>query len=357
MRVRLVWLVASALVLVGSAAAFAEGLPPGGTFFDDDGNTHEGNIEAIAAQGITRGCNPPQNTSYCPGDPVTRGQMAAFMHRALDTILTPGDPVEFVDDDGSTFEADIEWLGATGVTRGCNPPANDRYCPDDFVTRGQMAAFIHRGFDEVLTPSELVDFIDDDGSTFEADISWLGGTGVTVGCNPPANDRYCPDDLVKRDQMASFLARALGLAPIPPEPRADTALGSQVNLLIIAGSQGCPIGSLQSGVTEVCSAKTTISGGQQFYIAHGHAFADWSQLTESQKQVYMSDQFSFRLELNGVTLDTFESFEVDADDVGHKVFRFQFPGTLSTGAHTLVAEWTESGFVELRVTLHLTIEG
>lgn len=46
--------------------------------------------------------------------------------------------------DGNVFRADIEWLAATGVTKGCNPPANTEFCPDDAVTRGQMAAFIHR---------------------------------------------------------------------------------------------------------------------------------------------------------------------------------------------------------------------
>lgn len=43
-----------------------------------------------------------------------------------------------------TFHADIEWLEASGVTKGCNPPLNDRFCPDDNVTRGQMAAFMER---------------------------------------------------------------------------------------------------------------------------------------------------------------------------------------------------------------------
>jgi hypothetical protein len=37
-------------------------------------------------------------------------------------------------------------MGTAGVTQGCNPPANDRFCPDDFVTRAQMAAFFKRAF-------------------------------------------------------------------------------------------------------------------------------------------------------------------------------------------------------------------
>jgi hypothetical protein len=43
-----------------------------------------------------------------------------------------------------TFHGDIAWLANAGVTKGCNPPANTNYCPDDNVTRGQMSAFMRR---------------------------------------------------------------------------------------------------------------------------------------------------------------------------------------------------------------------
>ncbi|HVR79550.1 MAG TPA: choice-of-anchor D domain-containing protein [Acidimicrobiia bacterium] len=115
----------------------------------------------------------------------------------------------FKDIADSTFITEINWLAATGITKGCNPPANDLFCPEDFVTRGQMSAFLHRALDDVLTPGPAVEFIDDNGSTFEADIEWLGATGVTKGCNPPTNDRFCPDEPVTREQMAAFLYRAL----------------------------------------------------------------------------------------------------------------------------------------------------
>ena len=49
----------------------------------------------------------------------------------------------FVDTCGSTFRADIEWLAATGVTKGCSA-TGPKFCPNDPVTRGQMAAFLHR---------------------------------------------------------------------------------------------------------------------------------------------------------------------------------------------------------------------
>jgi hypothetical protein len=44
----------------------------------------------------------------------------------------------------NTFHADITWLADMGITRGCNPPANTEFCPKDPVTREQMAAFMRR---------------------------------------------------------------------------------------------------------------------------------------------------------------------------------------------------------------------
>lgn len=118
--------------------------PPVTGFADTAGHVFGGDIDWLADAGITKGCNPPGNTLFCPDSPVTRGQMAAFLHRALPDLEFTGPMVDFVDDNASVFESDIEWLAATGVTRGCNPPANSEFCPSSPVTRGAMAAFLHR---------------------------------------------------------------------------------------------------------------------------------------------------------------------------------------------------------------------
>jgi hypothetical protein len=102
------------------------------------GDLFDGEIDWLADTDITRGCTPDH---FCPDDPVTRGQMAAFLHRALGTTLPTGEATDFTDTTTSVFADDIEWLSATGITRGCTP---DHFCPDDPVTRGQMAAFLHR---------------------------------------------------------------------------------------------------------------------------------------------------------------------------------------------------------------------
>ena len=68
--------------------------------------------------------------------------MAAFLSRALQLPAAQAD--YFTDDEGSTFEDDINRLRQAGITTGCG---DDTYCPDRPVTRGQMAAFLYRARD------------------------------------------------------------------------------------------------------------------------------------------------------------------------------------------------------------------
>jgi hypothetical protein len=140
------------LSLVISTTALLGALAPGGTFVDDDASVHEPNIEAIAAAGITKGCNPPANDRYCPVDGVTRGEMAAFLARGND--MKPSDEDHFTDDTGHTFENVINSLAAAGITKGCNPPENDRFCPNDTISRGEMATFLARamGLEPIVPP-------------------------------------------------------------------------------------------------------------------------------------------------------------------------------------------------------------
>lgn len=213
------WFISAVAAITLVALPAGAVLPPGGTFIDDDGSVHESDIEAISAAGITRGCNPPWNDEFCPTRAVSRGEMAAFLVRALG--LEPG-PERFVDDTFSVFQADINALAAAGITRGCNPPANDRFCPDRPVTRGEMAAFLTRAYGYEATTSDR--FLDDDDSVFESDIDALASSGVTRGCDPPANQNFCPDDLVTRQQMASFLTRAEDLPTEAVPSRPDVRL-------------------------------------------------------------------------------------------------------------------------------------
>ncbi|MDP8957843.1 MAG: CHRD domain-containing protein [Actinomycetota bacterium] len=190
-------------------------LPPpgsaGGTFTDDDGNLHEGNIETMAAADITQGCTA-DGTEYCPADSVTREQMASFIVRAFGVPPDPSGRDFFTDDEGSIHEADINALAAAGITKGCSADGT-LYCPTDSVSREQMASFLSRALG--LRFSNVDFFTDDDGSIHEPAINALAAAGITQGCSADGT-LYCPTDAVPRDQMASFLARALELRPMPP---------------------------------------------------------------------------------------------------------------------------------------------
>ncbi len=132
----------------GQMAAFltrALGLPAATQdwFTDDETSIFEDDINRLAESGITKGCG---TTTFCPTGNVTRGQMAAFLVRAFGYTDDGGGDL-FGDDDTSIFEGDIDKLATAGVTLGCNPPANTNFCPLGHVTREQMAAFLHRAIE------------------------------------------------------------------------------------------------------------------------------------------------------------------------------------------------------------------
>ncbi len=154
-------------------------------------------IEWLAGEGITEGCSTRR---YCPDDAVTRAQMASFLDRALPLGASKGDA--FDDDEGSVHEEAINRLAASGITQGCN---ENLYCPNDSVTRAQMASFLDRALG--LPAAGRDDFNDDEGSVHEASINRLAAAGITEGCTPTS---FCPNDPVTRAQMAAFLFRALG---------------------------------------------------------------------------------------------------------------------------------------------------
>lgn len=84
-----------------------------------------------------------------------------------------------------------------------------------------MAAFILRAIGEDANlPAYQGYFLDvPAGMWYTGYVERLFQLGITTGCAP---GKYCPGNPVKRDQMASFLARALGLTPIVPPPPTST---------------------------------------------------------------------------------------------------------------------------------------
>lgn len=193
-----------------SVVAEAEPAPKfSGRFSDDDGSVHEANIDIIAELGITRGCGDPEDNTFCPKRIVARSHMMAFLARALDVDGAAGVATSRFSDvpDDAWYLAGLERLADMGVVE---PFEDGSFRPGEPVTRLDMAVFMARAFPHI-------DKIDDPAGIFAhvpasnvhaGEVEGIYAAGVTTGClKDPL--RYCPDRPVRRDQMASFLVRAL----------------------------------------------------------------------------------------------------------------------------------------------------
>jgi uncharacterized repeat protein (TIGR01451 family) len=175
-------------------------VPPANLFHDF--------VNTVARNGVTAGCG---GGNYCPTSSVTRAQMAVFLLKASQgsSYVPPACSGIFGDVPCPSQYADwIEDLAARGITAGCG---GGNYCPDNPVTRAQMAVFLLKTllgssyvppacsgiFGDVPCPSQYADWIED-----------LASRGITGGCG---GGNYCPDSPNTRGQMAVFLVKTFSL--------------------------------------------------------------------------------------------------------------------------------------------------
>ena len=188
------------------------GNPYVGTFADDENNPHEESIEFLANRGITDGCEPDLKL-YCPDQPVTRAQMAKFLILALgETGASTSGPSRFSDvPDDSWYRPYVERLAELEISVG-HPDGTFR--PQEPVTRAHMALFLTRAFDglaPVGAPTGVFDDVPADVS-YAAAVEGILAAGVTQGCQETPVRNYCPSEPVRRDHLATFLARALQIS-------------------------------------------------------------------------------------------------------------------------------------------------
>ena len=193
-----------------TAAGSAEGGGPSdeGTVSEDAG-VHQPSIDALSQHvpGLFDGTGCGRG--LCPGEALQRWEMAVWLVRVLDGANpSPLAFTRFADVEYSLWwAAYVDRLAELGVTKGC-ATGPLRFCPDRAVTRAQMATFLVRAFSLEAAPS--AGFADTAGTTHQADIDALAAAGMTVGCKTDPL-RFCPGRSVTRGQMATFLARALGI--------------------------------------------------------------------------------------------------------------------------------------------------
>jgi hypothetical protein len=226
--------------------------------------------------GVTTGCvesNDPLSRQYCPDDNVTRQEMAAFIVRAVTGSVTPAiyNTTPYFNDvtpENNNFFPHIQKMMDLGITTGCsqNPPL---FCPTETIPRWEMAIFMIRArlmlygasFTTSSTPyfEDVPTNVEGNGQPFPF-IQRAYEEHVTNGCgtNPLV---YCPDQLVTRGQMASFIMRALFNQTTILGPTAPVVTG--VSPSAVAATSGSQI------AVTITGANTNFQSGDMVTVPSG----------------------------------------------------------------------------------------
>lgn len=187
--------------------AFPTSDPPEDTFtnFDDvpADAYYSTPIAELAQAGVFEGTGC--ETGFCPDEPIDRKTIAVWVVRILDgQDPHPVTESRFDDVNSDWFYAPfIERMAELGVTKGCGD--GSMFCPDDTVTRAQMATFTSRAY--ALPTGPDPNFADvPTNAWYAADVARLAASGITTGCGDGSS--FCPQSDTTRGQMATFLHRA-----------------------------------------------------------------------------------------------------------------------------------------------------
>ena len=171
--------------------------------------------------------------------------IAAPAHAAASEATTDGTQptgrfsaaAEFIDADWfDDHYAAINALASQGALDGtqCGPA---EFCHDESISRGHMAVWLVRYFDggdpDGMDEPRFADI--DGGQWWAPHVERLAQLGITNGCK---TDRFCGDQPVTRAQMASFLARGLGLEPVEStglDDLGDNVHAADIDRVVAAG--------------------------------------------------------------------------------------------------------------------------
>ena len=153
-------------------------------------------VRWMGTRDITNGC---ARGRYCPFNSLTRAEVAAFLYR-----MAGSPPVTGSHPYGDLLYAwqqdPVTWMYQQGITFGC---AAGKFCPGRRITRGEIAAFMHR-YSGLLSPTQAHGYLDVLLAWQQDPVSWMKQFGITGGCGGP---NYCPQRFVTRAEAAAFLYR------------------------------------------------------------------------------------------------------------------------------------------------------
>ena len=239
-------------------------LPTGTSQFDDveADQWWSPYVERLVKLKVTTGCKT-EPLRYCPDRPVTRAQMATFLVLAFDLEEAPS--AGFTDTEGDVHQPNIDALAAAGITSGCraDPPS---YCPDKPVTRAQMATFLHRAIATSDRAILAALYHATEGPEWDSRGLWLSDTPVSrwFGVETGVAGRVTrlklrdnglsgpiPPELGDLDLLKNLdLSRNRLSGPIPPE------LGNSKGLIELDLDRNRLTGSIPVELTRITSLRS-----------------------------------------------------------------------------------------------------
>ncbi len=214
---------------------------------DVEGSFAEDAVNCLGHYGITKGRTA---TTYDPGAPVLRWQMALFLTRAagpagVSLLADPADDFTDLGDASDETRSAVNQMAGLEIMSGTG---SGRFSPDTAVSRKTMAemldAFLgkaRRGAGAFGGEDKLSDVSPDDtvftdiGNVTRGQYSAIRRmfeVGVTRGTS---DSQFSPDGLVTRGQMAAFITRMLAHTVARP-----AGLTMQANKLSVAGTAADP---------------------------------------------------------------------------------------------------------------------
>ena len=215
----------TAALLLAPAAGATTAVPSQGEFSDlgDAPAEFSAALKALESADVLSGTGCGDG-KLCPNGSIPRWEAAVWLTRVLDGTDPPdGLTTRFADVDATAWWAPhTERLAQLEITNGCaTDPA--RFCPQDSVSREQMAALVASAFDP--EPASPAGFEDTSGSFAASDIDALHAAGVVAGCSTDPL-LFCPERSTTRAEMARAIHNALTLLGDSDSDAADTGTAS-----------------------------------------------------------------------------------------------------------------------------------
>ncbi|MPZ71374.1 MAG: hypothetical protein GEU71_17900 [Actinobacteria bacterium] len=224
--------------------------------------------------------------------------------------------------DSNIFHDDIGWLADSGVTFGCNPPANTEFCPSDNVTREQMAAFMRR-----LAEGQVVDA----ATALEADHAATADDADTLdGKDSTAYTTLWATTAGAFDEGTSIGSLAAG-APFEADSVEITALDD--GALLLTANTGWETGSANAWPVQWLEVDT---GTPCNSFTDGDA-VDGTEVEESPNQ-------------RGSSLSSLGVLPASAGTHTVSLCLWMFAGNSNSISHSLVAQWNEADNVVVTST-------